>query len=464
MAAAEMQSRSCQRLRVLALLRAVTVAGLLSLAGLAAAHTGTSSSVVETSTRCNVAGHVQRQKPRSRPALSAIRSRAEALEILGLKGEATQEEVRKAFRAAVKASHPDTGGDVERFHLIKQAFDVASGKAHGIPGRHKPSNPRWAPGSRGQTRWDQGEGDVGGSARARAWQWARGEEEQELKQVWESMGFDPYTGTFYGEADAPDAPYVVRPEPAKPEAKREKRQAASSGQTSDMVRDLFSAAFVAVIALMMVMVPKQVDADLSKLAPPESDRWYGAEYAFMARAAKMTRAPLLLVERERPTKDEALSRAGIIGRHLLAAMDESQGLGPLKVPKFKDISVVVPDVCLPDVLEFLTEEGSPAGLSHEGSEKQSERPLMQLGRSRTGQRVFLVGAESDQFAEPVGTRMQELDFALQSAKPDLVLLDMSKEAFQDRSEEFSVWAGHDLRHGVDLMKSDELQSFQQAIV
>lgn len=447
-----------QGLRVATLLSA----SMLACTGNSGAHTsGMSSSVAETSERCGLARglHEPRSRPQAAKAALLALSRSEALNVLGLQDGASEAEVRKAFRASVKAVHPDRGGDAERFHLLKQAYDVASGK---VAAAFPSSRPRWAPASHrrhGREQADVGDGFVGEAARSKAWRWAGVADDtdaQDLKKVWESMGFDPFTGTYYGEPDPAGADYIAKEEQ---QSRRETASAPPRGAAYTMVSELLSAAIVAVIALMMVMSPvSNVDADLSSVAPSENGRWYGPEYAFMARAAKASQAPLLLVNRQqlpRGTSDsERLKhRAVNLGRHLVAAMDESKTVGFTTKPKFNEISVVVDDIYLQDVLQFLTDEDSSGGMRTVQSSTVCERPLMQLGRPSTGQKVLLVGAESDPY---IGKAIQDLDSALGDVRADLVLLDMSQEAFEDRSEEFSVWAGHELRHGVDLISTKPL--------
>lgn len=50
-------------------------------------------------------------------------------EILGVSPRASYEEIRSAFRALARQYHPDTGehgGDVERFQLVQEAWEVLS--------------------------------------------------------------------------------------------------------------------------------------------------------------------------------------------------------------------------------------------------------------------------------------------------------------------------------------------------
>ena len=47
-------------------------------------------------------------------------------EALGVDKDATPEDIQRAYRKAAKASHPDTGGDIDKFALISLAKDVLS--------------------------------------------------------------------------------------------------------------------------------------------------------------------------------------------------------------------------------------------------------------------------------------------------------------------------------------------------
>lgn len=47
-------------------------------------------------------------------------------EVLGISEQATEDEVRHAYRRLVKAAHPDRAGDTARFQLLTQAYDVLS--------------------------------------------------------------------------------------------------------------------------------------------------------------------------------------------------------------------------------------------------------------------------------------------------------------------------------------------------
>lgn len=51
---------------------------------------------------------------------------ASPYEILGVRATATDDELRKAFRRALRETHPDTGGDPQRFNAVQLAWDRVS--------------------------------------------------------------------------------------------------------------------------------------------------------------------------------------------------------------------------------------------------------------------------------------------------------------------------------------------------
>lgn len=55
-------------------------------------------------------------------------SRAEATKILGLQSDASQDDVKKAYRKLARKHHPDKGGNEEEFKKCKQAYEILSGK------------------------------------------------------------------------------------------------------------------------------------------------------------------------------------------------------------------------------------------------------------------------------------------------------------------------------------------------
>ena len=47
-------------------------------------------------------------------------------DILGVKKDATADEIKKAFRTLARKHHPDAGGDEEKFKEINEAYEVLS--------------------------------------------------------------------------------------------------------------------------------------------------------------------------------------------------------------------------------------------------------------------------------------------------------------------------------------------------
>ena len=61
-------------------------------------------------------------------------------DILGVHPNATQEEIKKSYRALAMAHHPDVGGDEEKFKQITEAYEILSGKRQ-PPKDHNASHP-----------------------------------------------------------------------------------------------------------------------------------------------------------------------------------------------------------------------------------------------------------------------------------------------------------------------------------
>jgi len=51
---------------------------------------------------------------------------ASPYEVLGVRATATDDELRRAFRRALRETHPDTGGDPQRFHAVQAAWELVS--------------------------------------------------------------------------------------------------------------------------------------------------------------------------------------------------------------------------------------------------------------------------------------------------------------------------------------------------
>jgi hypothetical protein len=95
-----------------------------TLALLAACHADDAESVPLLETWLDSAAPGWRQSHATAPGAM---DRAAALELLGLQGEPTAEEIRAAHRRLMRDAHPDHGGDPLRAALINRARDVLLG-------------------------------------------------------------------------------------------------------------------------------------------------------------------------------------------------------------------------------------------------------------------------------------------------------------------------------------------------
>ena len=50
-------------------------------------------------------------------------------EVLGVSSDASAKVIKAAYRSRSRDTHPDTGGDEEQFHKVKEAFDILSDPA-----------------------------------------------------------------------------------------------------------------------------------------------------------------------------------------------------------------------------------------------------------------------------------------------------------------------------------------------
>ncbi len=83
---------------------------------------------------------------------------ASAYEVLGVAADATDEDLRKAYRLRLRQTHPDTGGDAAAFVQVQRAWELVGtsdsrasyDRGHGFAGSapYAPETPEWRPPSR----------------------------------------------------------------------------------------------------------------------------------------------------------------------------------------------------------------------------------------------------------------------------------------------------------------------------
>lgn len=114
--------------RILMGLAAAIFGGLLSLRGLAVL--GAPLATFGIGLMAVGAGFRPKPKRRSEappPAANAM-SRVEALEILGLQGDPTEDEINQAYRSLMKRVHPDSGGTDGLSRRLTEARDTLLGR------------------------------------------------------------------------------------------------------------------------------------------------------------------------------------------------------------------------------------------------------------------------------------------------------------------------------------------------
>jgi len=98
------------------------------------------------------------------------------------------------------------------------------------------------------------------------------------------------------------------------------------------------------------------------------------------------------------------------------------------------------------------------GLQHHTTQKLADRSLITLAHPDTKQEVVLVEAASH-MEDRTGNGLPDLSSKLKQLQPDAVILDMTKPAWQELSEEFAIWTGKELRHSIKLMDPIDLAGF-----
>lgn len=75
--------------------------------------------------------------------LEAVMSRDEALRVLGLSGSYTADDLKKKYRAASMANHPDRGGSTEKMQQVNAAYAVLTGTTSSSNGTRNEYDREW---------------------------------------------------------------------------------------------------------------------------------------------------------------------------------------------------------------------------------------------------------------------------------------------------------------------------------
>lgn len=117
-------------------------------------------------------------------------------EMLGVPHDASRDELAKAYRAAARRAHPDTGGTAEEFAAVTRAWEVLGDPASRADyDRELRPDDAWAAAGWGRDDATQApEGHAEAAPDARADQWASGWGTEQAGAVGAARGVDPFSG------------------------------------------------------------------------------------------------------------------------------------------------------------------------------------------------------------------------------------------------------------------------------
>eukprot|EP00931_Biecheleriopsis_adriatica_P045523 TRINITY_DN26074_c0_g1_i2.p1 TRINITY_DN26074_c0_g1~~TRINITY_DN26074_c0_g1_i2.p1 ORF type:complete len:370 (-),score=60.61 TRINITY_DN26074_c0_g1_i2:67-1176(-) len=169
----------------------------------------------------------------SRIVLKAVRvaDRSTALRLLGLDGERGSEEIKRAFRRKVRRLHPDKkGGSDDDFRQVLEAYALLTGKVDSSSSL----------GSTNEAPWAQWRGTSPPREESK-WKWSQeyGFRDSDLEDVWDDIGYNPYTGEYHAPKQKVDSEESATPWSADQEEEAacwtthpENKQAAAPRYTS----------------------------------------------------------------------------------------------------------------------------------------------------------------------------------------------------------------------------------------
>eukprot|EP00931_Biecheleriopsis_adriatica_P087143 TRINITY_DN61650_c0_g1_i1.p1 TRINITY_DN61650_c0_g1~~TRINITY_DN61650_c0_g1_i1.p1 ORF type:complete len:457 (+),score=64.16 TRINITY_DN61650_c0_g1_i1:1-1371(+) len=374
-----------------------------------------------------------------RVAMAAtILDRSSAKRKLGIdeRKEFTAEELKRAYRQAVRKSHPDTpGGSAERLQEVKDAYDFLT------------SGSSYSGGNGGYRSY--------GRTNQKAW--------QDIPQT----GNDGPVGSDSGfDADIPRWAYENSGS-ATPEeyASKSRRESLALG----------TVALGVLIVATSVTVQRREDAEQMStdnfatvpIARPLSAKptsLVGLEYIAEIGEAKRKKSPVLLLGDVLPGGSDkqglaTLERGRVLTQSLLAVLEtadpnEQPLLGEPFVPKFRSVTAVVAQ---PDLLTVVNE------LRQDTDQWFEPRwPYLEFGASRIArfersgppvQEIIIVGAAS--LSRP------NLNWDALAARsiarvhpPDLVILDLTQQQLKEIKSEYAAAQGGEARPFRELLPQE----------
>mmetsp|Transcript_44238 Transcript_44238/g.103278 ORF Transcript_44238/g.103278 Transcript_44238/m.103278 type:complete len:317 (-) Transcript_44238:236-1186(-) len=217
------------------------------------------------------AHHLHRVALRSMSQVATSQENAEALRALGLDPSLSPDaaQIKRAFRKMVARLHPDLQGgdaDSQEFRDVLNAYAVLTGRRR----VSKASSP-----SRPGTVWTRPAPDFAAQreaefSRPENWRWNQGGgyNPSDLNEVWDEIGYNPYTGEYREAADRGTEETWVeqprwatsRPDPSPPPQPARPRRAGLQEEETPLFpfADLLPYLALIAVSIYFALVPEQL--------------------------------------------------------------------------------------------------------------------------------------------------------------------------------------------------------------